>query len=72
MALDIAKHTLDGTPEAVIARYASLPERAATSDFGAFDRNIVVIDTETTGVSVRKDELTQIAAARLECGEIVD
>jgi len=72
MALDIAKHTLDGTPEAVIARYASLPELAATSDFGAFDRNIVVIDTETTGVSVRKDELTQIAAARLECGEIVD
>lgn len=72
MAFDIAKHMLDGTAEAVVARYASLPTVAAESDFGEFDRNIVVIDTETTGISVRKDELTQIAAARLECGEIVD
>ena len=62
----------DGTPADVVERYASLKEQAARADFGDLDRNIVVIDTETTGVSERKDELTQIAAARMECGEIVE
>ena len=56
----------DGTPAAdVVARYASLKTQALHADYGDLDRNIVVIDTETTGVSERKDELTQIAAARL-------
>lgn len=72
MPFDISKYVTDGTPQAVIDRYAQLPNIAAKTDFGEFDHNIVVIDTETTGVSVRKDELTQIAAARLEHGEIVD
>lgn len=62
----------DGTPDSTSARYASLPELAETSDFGELDRNIVVIDTETTGFSFHHDELTQIAAARMERGEIVD
>lgn len=62
----------EGTPEDVIARYEKLPELAETFDFGEYDENIVVIDTETTGVSVKKDELTQIAAARLEHGKITD
>ncbi|WP_080801096.1 helicase C-terminal domain-containing protein [Arabiibacter massiliensis] len=62
----------DGTPEAVRARYASLPSRAASTDFGDLDRNIVVLDTETTGFSFNHDELTQIAAARMERGEIVE
>lgn len=62
----------DGTPLAIRARYASLPEAAAQSDYGDLDRNIVVIDTETTGFSLNHDELTQIAAARMERGEITD
>ena len=62
----------DGTPTDVVARYASLKTQALHADYGDLDRNIVVIDTETTGVSERKDELTQIAAARLECGEITE
>lgn len=62
----------DGTPSEVIARYESLPERAQKSDFGRFDNNVVVLDTETTGFSLAHDELTQIAAARVENGEIVD
>lgn len=62
----------DGTPEAVQRRYASLPEIAASSDYGDLDRNIVVLDTETTGFSFNHDELTQIAAARMERGEIVE
>ena len=70
--LEIAKHILEGTPADVVARYESLPELASQSDFGALDRNVVVIDTETTGLSFTHDELIQIAAARLECGEITD
>ncbi len=62
----------DGTPEAIRARYESLSWAAAQADYGELDRNIVVIDTETTGLSFNHDELTQIAAARLEKGEIVD
>ncbi len=62
----------DGTPSDVVDRYASLKNQAKLGEYGDFDKNIVVIDTETTGVSERKDELTQIAAARLERGEIVE
>lgn len=63
---------IEGTPEDIIERYESLPTLAETVDFGDLDSNVVVIDTETTGVSTRKDELTQIAAARLEKGKIVE
>lgn len=62
----------DGTPLDVIARYAELPKEAAKADYGDLDTNVVVIDTETTGVSYQHDQLTQIAAARLEKGEITD
>ena len=63
---------MDGTPDSVAKRYASLPQLADASDFGPLDRNVVVLDTETTGVSFNHDELTQIAAARLECGRITE
>ncbi len=62
----------DGTPENVFERYASLPAAAARADYGELDRNIVVVDTETTGLSLAHDELIQIAAARMEQGKIVD
>lgn len=62
----------DGTIEAVRQRYASLPSRAEATDFGELDHNIVVLDTETTGFSFNHDELTQIAAARMENGKITE
>lgn len=61
-----------GTPDDIVRRYASLAQAAARCDFGELDRNMVVLDTETTGFSQHHDELTQIAAARLECGRITD
>ena len=72
VARSLERFIFDGTCEEVFARYASLPARAAQADFGDLDRNIVVIDTETTGFSLHHDELTQIAAARMEQGEVVD
>lgn len=49
-----------------------LPAAAAQADYGVLDSNIVVIDTEATGLSSNHDELTQIAAARMDGGEIVE
>ncbi len=49
-----------------------MSKHANDTDFGELDRNVVILDTETTGVSFNHDELTQIAAARIEKGEIVD
>ena len=65
-------YVIDGTPLDIRERYASLTDYARVADFGMLDRNIVVIDTETTGFSFHHDELTQIAAARMECGEITE
>lgn len=62
----------EGTPERIRERYRRLYEQAKAADFGELDENIVVIDTETTGFSFNHDELTQIAAARMEHGKIVD
>lgn len=62
----------DGTPIEIQERYASLPNIAKLSDFGIFDEDVVVVDTETTGFSFHHDELTQIAAARMAHGEITE
>ena len=62
----------DGTPERVCRRYGELKKAAEAADFGVFSNNVVVIDTETTGLSYNHDDLTQIAAARMEGGKIVD
>lgn len=66
----LSQYILDGTPEDVVARYERLSEIAKHAKFGDLDQNIVVLDTETTGFSFHHDELTQIAAARMENGEI--
>ena len=69
---ELTRFITDGTLPEVVERYAQLPAQAAAADYGELDRNIVVIDTETTGFSLSHDELTQIAAARMDQGEIVD
>ncbi len=68
----VKESVTDGTPPDILARYEGLSQVAQEADFGPYDHNVVVIDTETTGVSPKKDELTQIAAARLERGQITD
>lgn len=70
--LNLHEHITDGTPDDVVTRYESLASFADATDFGVLDRNVVVVDTETTGLSFNHDELIQIAAARLERGQITD
>ena len=62
---------LPDTTEQVRERYLSLPDRAATADFGLLEEDVVVLDTETTGLSVRTCRLIEIAAARLSGREVV-
>lgn len=62
----------ESTSRDIQLRYAHLPAAAGSHRYGELDADVVVIDTETTGVSFKHDELTQIAAARMCNGEIVD
>lgn len=68
----ITDSVLEGTPDDIVRRYASLKRTAESHTFGDLDRNIVVVDTEATGLSFAHDELIQIAAARMNDGKIED
>ena len=61
-----------GTPQFVIDSYATLAERAKTQSFGLIEEDVIVLDTETTGLSVQDNELIEISAARLSGREIID
>ncbi|MCF0104590.1 MAG: DNA polymerase III subunit epsilon [Eggerthellaceae bacterium] len=70
--LNLEDFVLGGTPVEVLRLYQELPQIAAENLFGELDENIVIVDTEATGLSFRNDELIQIAACRLDKGEITD
>lgn len=59
-------------PDEVRQRYLTLSERAKVADFGPLEEDIVVLDTETTGLSYRSCELIEIAAARISGKEVVE
>ncbi len=69
---ELSQFIYEGALPEIVERYARLPKQAESHHYGEFDSNVVVLDTETTGFSLAKDELTQIAAARMEKGEVVD
>lgn len=62
----------EGTPAAVEERYIALEQIADDTNFDNLDNNVVVVDTEATGLSYTKDELIQIAAAKIENGKVSD
>ena len=68
----MADAVLPGTPSVITEAYATLAERAKTRTFGLIEDDVVVLDTETTGLSVQDNELIEISAARLRGREVVD
>lgn len=38
------------TPAAIVERYATLAQRAETRSFGLIEDDVIVLDTETTGL----------------------
>lgn len=60
-----------GTPEEVRARYLSLAARAEGRGFGPLEEDVVVLDTETTGLSFKDCDLIEISAARMSGREVV-
>ncbi len=63
---------LPTTPTDVRAQYLTCAERAQKTDFGPLEEDMVVLDTETTGLSFKDCELIEIAAARISGKQIVD
>ena len=61
---------LPRTTDTVRRAYESLAERAQLTSFGLLEEDIVMLDTETTGLSYKKNELIEIAAARINGGKI--
>lgn len=59
-------------PAKVRERYLSLAARTAAADFGPLEEDVVVIDTETTGLSFKDCDLIEISAARLSGREVVE
>ncbi len=63
---------LPDTPQQVAKTYAELADKAKVKDFGLLEDDVVVLDTETTGLNFSECQLTEIAAARLRGRQIVD
>lgn len=62
---------LNTTPRHVVERYNCLFENSEV-DTQTLESGLIMLDTETTGLSFHDDSLTQIAAVRIERGEVVD
>lgn len=69
---NMAAAVLPGTPGFVVEQYATLAERAKNRSFGLIEDDVIVLDTETTGLSCVENELIEISAARLRGREVVD
>ena len=69
---ELASIIMPGCDDDVAARYATLASRARVSQFGLLDDDVVVLDTETTGLDFKDCELIEVAAARLRGNEVVD
>ena len=63
---------MPGTPRFVIEAYRTLAERAKEREFGLIEEDVVILDTETTGLSPQENELIEISAAVLSGREITD
>ncbi len=68
----LAALIVPGTDADVVLSYASLAKRAHGATHGLFEDEVVVMDTETTGLFIKDDELIEIAAVRLKGPTVID
>ncbi len=61
-----------GTNKVIVDRYIESKNIAKDNTFFDLDCNVVVLDVESTGLSIKNDDLIQIAAAKINKGKIVD
>lgn len=61
-----------GTPKEIKQLYRTFAQEAEGRSFGLLEEDLVVLDTETTGLSFKNDSLIEIAAARISGREIID
>lgn len=63
---------IPGTDEDIRKRYAALPQYARVMQLGLLDDDVIVLDTETTGLDFKACELIEVAAVRLRGTQIVE
>lgn len=72
LSRELEKLILPGTDPDIVAQYASLAERAKERTFGLLEDDVIILDTETTGLDFDTCELIQAAAVRLRGNKVVD
>lgn len=68
----LQKLLLPDTPEAVQTSYLALEEQAKHADFDLLEQDIVVLDTETTGLSFKTCALIEISAAKISGRKVLE
>lgn len=68
----LSEFLIAGTDDDVSNMYRQLPERAHELQFGLIEDEVVVLDTETTGLNPPNCSLLEIAAIRMRGSETVD
>ena len=70
--IQLDEFLIAGTDADVARMYRQLPEHARDLQFGLVEDEVVVLDTETTGLNPSSCSLLEIAAIRMRGNEFVD
>lgn len=63
---------IPGTDADIVGEYHGYAKLAKTAEFGLFEDEVIVLDTETTGFSPESDRLIEISAARVRGNKVID
>ena len=66
------EHVIAGTEPKIVKLYRDLAELASNLEVGLFEDEVVILDTETTGLDPKRCELIEMAAIRVRGNAIID